>query len=117
MKVIIAGSRGFDDYNLLYRTCDLVLSQVSSPIEIVSGTAKGADLLGERYASDKGYGVTQFPANWDKYGKSAGYRRNAEMASYANALIVFWDGVSRGTKHMIDLAKKEGLQIKIVEYK
>jgi hypothetical protein len=116
MKVIIAGSRTFGDYSLLVKTCDLVLSNISSHIEIVSGTAKGADLLGEKYANERGYSIKRFPAEWDKYGKSAGYRRNSEMAQYADALIVFWDGSSKGTKHMIDLAKSANLQIKIINY-
>ena len=85
-------------------------------IEIVSGTAMGADRLGERYAKENGYKLKRFPAEWDKYGKSAGYRRNAEMAKYADACVVFWDGVSRGTKHMIDLANREGLVLKIVRF-
>ncbi len=112
MKVIIAGSRGFNDYETLCRICDHML-QNQKEVEIVSGTARGADKLGERYAKDRGYQVRLFPADWDKYGNAAGYIRNAEMAGYADALIVFWNGVSKGTKHMIDLAKKHGLKIKI----
>ena len=74
MKVIIAGSREFNNYMLLSEKCDLLLSQ-QSKIEIVSGTAKGADKLGERYAQERGYSVKQFPADWGKYGKSAGYQK------------------------------------------
>jgi len=110
MKVIIAGSRTFSDYNFLRTNCDRLLSQFSN-IEIVSGTAQGADQLGERYARDRGYSVKQFPANWDKFGKKAGYLRNDEMAQYADWLIAFWDGKSRGTKHMIDLGNKMGLNV------
>ena len=84
-------------------------------IEIVSGTAKGADQLGEKYAKEKGYPVKQFPADWSK-GKSAGYVRNEEMAKYADALIAFWNGLSKGTGHMIDLAKKYKLKIRICNY-
>ena len=58
----------------------------------------------------------RFPADWDKYGKAAGYKRNGEMARNADALIAFWDGKSRGTKHMIDLAKKYDLQARVVMY-
>ncbi len=113
MKIIIAGGRTFDDYDLLCQICDKTLS-LQSEIEIVSGTANGADKLGEKYASEKGYPIKQFPADWDKYGKSAGYKRNEEMAKYADALIAFWDGKSRGTKHMINLAKRYELKVKIV---
>lgn len=112
MKVIIAGGRNFNDYENLCHFCNKVLSN-QTEIEIVSGTANGADKLGEKYANDNGYPIKRFPANWDKYGKSAGYKRNAQMAEYADGLIAFWDGKSRGTKHMIDLAKRSGLKVRI----
>lgn len=115
MKVIIAGGREFNDYATLCRVCDHML-QNQKEIEIVSGTARGADLLGEQYARERGYPIQQFPADWDKYGKAAGYKRNAEMAAYADALICFWDGKSRGSKHMIDLAREKGLKVKIHIY-
>jgi hypothetical protein len=115
MKVIIAGGRSFNDYKLLCEKCDKALS-LKSDIEIVSGTANGADKLGEKYAKEKGYSVKQFPANWDKYGKGAGYIRNEEMAKYSDALIAFWDGQSKGTKHMIDLANRYGLMVKVYNY-
>jgi hypothetical protein len=114
MKIIIAGSRNFNDYNLLKTSCDNLLTQFTN-IEIVSGTAQGADKLGERYAREKGYGIKEFPANWN-LGKSAGYIRNDEMAKYADMLIAFWDGTSKGTKHMIDLANKRGIKVEIVNY-
>ena len=115
MKVIIAGGRNFNDYETLKSVCDKTLKYCTN-IEIVSGTARGADILGEQYAKEKGYKIIQFPADWDTHGKSAGYIRNAEMAKYADGLIAFWDEKSKGTKHMIDLAKKELLQVKIHTY-
>jgi len=115
MKVIIAGGRDFNDYDLLRKQCDHLL-QNQVVVEIVSGTAKGADQLGERYAKEKEYKITRFPANWDEYGKSAGYIRNEEMAKYADALIAFWDGKSKGTEHMINLAKQYNLKVKIYKY-
>jgi hypothetical protein len=114
MKVIIAGSRDFDDYELLCKYCDHIL-QNQTDIEIVSGTAKGADQLGERYAKEKEYKITRFPADWS-LGKSAGYIRNEEMAKYADALIAFWNGMSKGSKHMINLANKYNLKIRICNY-
>lgn len=113
MRVIIAGGRNFNDYILLSQKCDKAFSLLNK-VEIVSGTANGADKLGERYANEKGHPIKRFPANWDKYGKSAGYRRNEDMAKYADALIAFWDGESRGTKHMIDLAKIHHLKVKVI---
>ena len=115
MKVIIAGSRDFDDYELLRKYCDFYL-QSQTEIEIVSGTARGADQLGERYAKERGYPVKQFPADWDKHGRSAGYIRNEEMAKYGDALIAFWNGNSKGTEHMINLAKQYNLKIRICNY-
>jgi hypothetical protein len=114
MKVIIAGGRDFDDYEKLRTYCDHILED-QTDIEIVSGTAKGADHLGERYAIEKGYKTTRFPADWSK-GKSAGYIRNEEMAKYGDALIAFWNGKSKGTGHMIDLAEKYKLKIRIYNY-
>lgn len=117
MKIIIAGSRDFVNYPVLEEYCDKVIDSLGcSDIIIVSGTAKGADKLGERYAQYKGFKIAQFPADWDKFGKSAGYKRNEQMALYSDALIAFWDGSSKGTKHMIDLAKKHNLKVFVYEY-
>jgi hypothetical protein len=116
MKVIIAGGRTFSDYELLKEKCDKFLENQTN-VEIVSGTANGADKLGERYAKEKGYKIVQFPAQWNTWGKSAGYKRNTEMAQYADMLIAFWDSESRGTKHMIDLAHKKLLKVQVVLYK
>lgn len=118
-RVIIAGTRTFDNYELLRDKCDAILSEKrqDSNIVVVSGTARGADRLGERYAREKGYEIRQFPADWKKHGKSAGYIRNSLMADNADALIAFWDGQSRGTKNMIETAKKKGLAVKIIHYK
>lgn len=115
MKIIIAGGRDFNDFDLLCQKTDIILSR-QSEIEIVSGTANGADKLGERYAQERGYPIKRFPADWSRWGKRAGYFRNEEMAEYADALIVFWDGSSRGTKHMIDIAIARGLDIRIIKY-
>lgn len=115
VRVIIAGSRDFNDYALLEQKLNYALAKISE-IEIVSGTARGADQLGERYAREKKLSVKRFPADWNKYGKRAGYLRNGEMAAYADACIVFWDGKSPGTKSMIDLAKQHGLDTLVINY-
>ena len=107
-KVIVAGGRDFGDYGLLCQTCDSIV--------IISGTARGADTLGERYAQERGYAVERFPADWEHAGKSAGFIRNAQMASIADALIAFWDGQSRGTAHMIDQARQKSLPYRVVCY-
>lgn len=118
-RVIVAGGRDFNDYELLKSTLDESFRTIINEgieIQIVCGEAKGADQLGKRYAQEHGIPVVSFPAEWNRYGKSAGYRRNVEMAKYANALIAFWNGESKGTKHMIDTAKQFGLSATVVRY-
>ena len=117
-KVIIAGSRGFSNYKLLREQCNKFLREKrkTSNIIVVSGNARGADTLGEKYAQDEGFDLEIYPAQWKKLGKQAGYRRNEQMAEVADALIAFWDGESKGTKHMIDIMNAKSLQVKVVEY-
>lgn len=115
-RVIIAGGRDFANYALLTVTMDKLLSKTEDEIIIICGGARGADSLGADYATDRGYAVRYYIAQWDQYGKSAGYRRNEQMAQNADALVAFWDGKSRGTKHMIDLARKYGLKIRVIHY-
>ena len=116
-KVIVAGGRDFADYKLLTAQCNWYLSlRAPSDVEIVCGMAKGADSLGAKYACERGITVRTFPADWDKYGKQAGYMRNKEMADYADALIAFWDGKSKGTLDMIRRMKQSGKPCRIVRY-
>lgn len=114
-KVIVAGGRTMNNYDLLSIKLDVLLSKQSN-IQIVSGTANGADKLGERYAREHRYSLKQFPADWDTYGKHAGYLRNTQMAEYADALVTFWDGESKGTKNMIEIAESKGLKVAVVRY-
>lgn len=128
MRIIVAGSREFKDYNLLSEKLMDYLEYMDdkdvvdnpSQVKFISGTARGTDTLGEQFAYYYGYDVIRFPAKWDELGKRAGYVRNAEMAKYAaekyGVLFAFWDGKSKGTKNMIDLAKRYGLEIHVVNY-
>lgn len=115
-RVIIAGGRLFDDYTYLKDSMDYLLQNVKDEITVVCGKARGADTLGERYAEERGYDVHYFPADWDRYGRSAGHIRNEEMAKNADALVAFWDGKSRGTKDMIKLARQYGLRVRVKNY-
>ena len=117
-KVIIAGSRGFSNYKLLKEKCNEYLREKRKKynIIIISGGACGADTLGEKYAQDEGFSLEVFPANWNKFGKSAGFRRNEQMAEVADALIAFWDGKSHGTKHMIEIMENKKLLVRVVNY-
>ena len=111
-RVIIAGSRDFSDYPALCAFADRFLAGRAN-VEIVSGGARGADTLGERYARERGYALKRFPADWERLGRSAGVIRNGEMAQYADALLAFWDGRSSGTRDMIRRAMNAGLTLQV----
>jgi hypothetical protein len=108
MKTIIAGSRGITDYRYLLKCLLEVDWEITS---VISGTARGVDALGEKFALEAGIPLMRFHANWKLYGGAAGYIRNEEMAENAEACVILWDGQSSGTKHMIDEAKKAGLKL------
>ena len=107
MKVVIAGSRGLDDYLYL----DAAIKDTGFVItEVVSGGAGGVDSLGERWAEVNGIPLNRKPADWNRYAEAsartgrsnpAGMIRNREMAEYCDAAVIIWDGVSPGTKNMI----------------
>lgn len=105
MKIAIVGSRTFTDYLLLERCLSQVMETYTIDL-IISGGAYGADALAERFAREKGIPTLIFKPDWDKYGKSAGYKRNALIVNEADVVVAFWDGFSRGTKHTVDLAEK-----------
>lgn len=109
MKVIIAGSRNLELGVFSMR--DIVNASGFDITEVVSGTARGVDSSGEHWAEYHDIPVKRFPADWKRFGKSAGAIRNAQMAHYADALIAIWDGESRGTKNMIDIANKKRLKV------
>lgn len=117
-RVIIAGTRSFNDYNLLKESCEHLLRENMEKhrIIILSGHASGADALGERFAEEHGLKCELHPADWKKHGRAAGPIRNTEMARISDALIAFWDGKSPGTRSMINLARKYGLQVSICRY-
>lgn len=115
MRTIIAGSRTAteDDVNRAMDqcpwTCDISI--------VISGKAKGADLGGEKWAKKNGIPIEEHPADWNTYGRSAGYIRNTTMGKRGEALVAVWDGVSKGTKNMIDTARKSGLRVFVYYYK
>ena len=117
-KLIIAGSRDFTDYAKLCSEVDEFAEEQKLYLDdlmVISGTCRGADKLGEQWAFSHEIPVELFPANWNKFGKSAGYIRNEAMAKYSTHCIVFIKNHSKGSQHMIDLAKKYGLILKVVE--
>jgi len=117
MKIIIAGGREFNNYKLVKQTFQDLYGQLEiSNITIISGCARGADALGIQLANELGCNKLLFPANWTKYGKKAGYMRNEEMAQNADALLAFWDGNSRGTMHMINIANMYNIKTNVIKY-
>ena len=119
-RVIIAGTRHFNDYKMLREYADSMLEKKRAEgqeIVILSGHCYGTDLLGERYAQERGFKIEVYEAQWASYGPSAGPKRNRQMAESADALIAFWDGKSRGTKNMIEEAKAHRLPVRVKIYK
>ena len=118
MRVIIAGGRDFTDKPRMINFIDSLVdnNQLPSRFEIVSGMAKGADCVGLALAKEYGLLVHEFPADWIKHGKPAGMIRNVDMANNADALIVAWDGKSRGTAHMIQTMQRMGKPVFILRY-
>lgn len=115
MRVIVAGSRNFNNYKMLQEKLDAILAN-QEEIIIVSGEAKGADQLGERYAKEQGYHIHSYPAAWEIHGRKAGMIRNEKMAKNADALVAFWDGKSRGTQNMITTAKRHNLPVRVIRF-
>ena len=136
IRVIVAGSRDFNDYELMKNQLDIIFQNVSPNVIIVSGKARGADTLGEKYADENGLQKAPFPADWKNleapgavikqglygpYNAKAGPDRNIKMAEYAaeqgnGAVVAFWAGDKGGTYHMIKTGKEYGLQVRVIEW-
>lgn len=118
MKVIIAGSRTFDNFFLMEIKLKNILAihLLKRDFEIIQGGAKGADSLAKEFAIKYKIKCHQYDANWERDGRIAGFIRNERMAKNATHCICFWDGYSLGTKNMIELAYKYELQLRVVNY-
>lgn len=119
-KLIVAGGRDFyseADYRLLSDVLDNLFGDYSTDeLVVFSGGAQGADTLGEGWAKRKGFEIQRFPAGWSIHGKADGPMRNKQMAELADALVLFWDGESKGSKNMLANALKQRLDIVIIHY-
>jgi hypothetical protein len=115
MKLAIIGSRTFNDYDLLCEKLNRINS-INKITLIVSGGANGADKLGEKYANENNILTKIFLPDWEKFGKKAGYLRNINIINEAECIIAFWDGVSKGTEHSINLAKENKKKCLIVNF-
>jgi hypothetical protein len=112
--MIVAGGRDFNDFNYLEKVL-IEIGDLYEDIIIVSGNARGADKLAIEFAQKHDAMVEIYPADWS-LGKSAGYIRNQQMADISNVLVAFWDGTSKGTKHMIATMQWAGKPTHIFKY-
>jgi len=119
-RIIVAGSRNYKDYRRISAVLSEFIRKFSEDgirPEFISGGCRGVDTLAERFCKLHNYPIKVFNADWVTYGKRAGYLRNKQMAEYAadgnGMLIAFWDGESKGTKMMVDLAMKNGLTVHV----
>ena len=122
-KLIVAGGRDFNDFKRLEHylltlctSAQTINGLFNKNVSIVSGMAKGADALAVAFAAKHGVMLYEVPADWNKYGKRAGFIRNSDMASMADGLVAFWDGESRGTKHMIDTMREKNKPVWVIRY-
>lgn len=114
VRIIIAGSRTFNDYDFLAATMDRLTHNMPDVV-VVHGGARGADRLGGIWASRRDFRTRLWLPEWDRLGRGAGFARNVQMAEDADALVAFWDGASKGTGHMITTARGHGLRVQIIE--
>ena len=108
MKVIIAGSRTIQDFNVVKKAIEESKFEIK---EVISGGARGVDTLAIRWAKENKIPYKVFPADWEKYGRSAGAIRNRQMAKRADAVIAIWNRLSKGTGDMIKVANVKGLHL------
>jgi hypothetical protein len=103
MKLAVIGSRNFSDSHILTQTLNM-LHEEYNVTTLVSGGAKGADIMGQRWAEIRSIETEIYIPDWNLHGKRAGLLRNQDIVNSADLIVAFWDGVSTGTRHAIDLA-------------
>lgn len=113
-KVGVIGSRGYNDMNHFAAWIKYYTQNMQKICFVSGGCRSGADSLIELYASANDNNMLVFYPKYSEFGKRATLVRNQEIIDASDVLIAFWDGVSTGTKHTIDLANKKGIPVKIV---
>jgi len=116
MKLIVAGSRGITDYDVVKDAIDGLIAQGVAITTIIAGASLGVDCLASRYAQEHGIENIRVPAEWKLYHKGAGPVRNRKMAEMGDALLAIWDGSSSGTRYMIICARNKDLPVYIHYY-
>ena len=118
-RLLVCGSRTITDKNWIYSQIESYwyehLACYSDPI-MIEGAARGVDLIAKAYAVENDWKVEEYPADWEKHGRDAGYIRNDIMVKAADEVLILWDGERRGTKNDINLCKKYNKPHKIVLY-
>lgn len=114
--IAIVGSRSFNDYEFLKKEVDKITYDITDEIKIISGGARGADSLAEKYANERNLKVEVIKPDWQKYGKIAGMLRNSDIIVCADIVIAFWDGKSPGTKDSINKAKKLNKKVIVINF-
>lgn len=115
-RLAVVGTRWFDDFDTLVKILDRLRLVLQIDV-IISGGAEGVDSMAEHYAKVNGIPTEIYLAEWDKYGKGAGFRRNKTIWDNSDIFLVIWDGESKGTAHSFDIAKKQGKDLYVYNYK
>lgn len=116
IRITIGGYRKYDNYDVFCKNVDAYISETGADeITILSGHCSGVDMMAERYAAEKGYCLEVYPAEWDRYGLAAGPMRNQVMVVNSDMVIAFWNGTSKGTRNLIDTAKKLNKILRVVD--
>lgn len=117
MKLMVCGSRTITDKDWIFKQIEDYIKELKAEdLVIIQGLAKGVDIIAKEWAENHNIKTLDFPAEWDKYGKSAGFKRNVTMVDECDCCLILWDGVSLGTKHDITLCKSKNKPHKIVSY-
>lgn len=117
MNIAVVGSREFNDEEFIWNKLEQLFEEhdlIKKDITIISGGAYGVDSIAEEYADNNNIDKIIFPADWGAYGKQAGFIRNYKIVDNSDMIIAFWDGISRGTAHTIEVAKNRDVPIQII---
>lgn len=118
MRVLVCGGRDFDDLDMFNEVMDKLYVELGylDDLTIIHGAARGADTFAGNWAKSGGFYIEEYPADWEKHGKAAGYIRNAQMLEEGKPDLVIAFPGGKGTAMMIDLARKAGVEVREITY-